>query len=370
MSHQKINLCSMGDPEDRRTWSGTPRHLLNALRDRGRAGVSFDAEISRFKKLLSSALSAPRFGLFDYQRHPLRRRFVAARVARLTGLTESKATLHTGTFSLPFSQPQADQRHYLFCDATWHLWSRASSDMGKYGTRLLAAAEEDERRSYEQAAHIFPIAEYVRRDLIEHYGVPEDRVTAVGTGLGLIRPFEGPKDYSRKHVLFTAKGRFRDKGGTLAVEAFRLARLQDPEITLTVVGCEDGLALEPRPGLTLLGFVPAQDLQELFETHSLFLLPATNEPWGLVYLEAMACGMPIVGLNRNSFPEICDHGRLGWWPQFETPESLSQVLVQAFSDSSRLAEMGSQARHHCLDTYSWEKTVDRMLGVIDSPEKK
>jgi glycosyltransferase involved in cell wall biosynthesis len=59
-------------------------------------------------------------------------------------------------------------------------------------------------------------------------------------------------------------------------------------------------------------FIPLPELQELFNRSSLFVLPALNEPWGMVYLEAMACRTPVLGLKRGSLPELTRDGKLGF----------------------------------------------------------
>ncbi len=365
-SPTRLNICSLGDPRDPGTWSGTPHHIASSLEEQNRLGSAFDVEAPRYLKAAFAAVGAVTLGPYDYQRQPLRRYYSAHRAAQETRNAASSATLHVFSLSLPFLRPPKGQDHYLFSDATWHLWTRGATDQHRYSDRFIQSAEKLELRAYRQLTHLFPIAEYVRQDLISHYGIPADDVTAVGTGLGLIRPFSGPKDYAGKKILFTAKGRFKDKGGLLAVEAFRIARARDPELSMTVVGCEDGLKLESEPGLTALGFVSAEKLQDLFETHTLFLLPAGNEPWGLVYLEAMACGMPIVGLNRNSFPEISGHGTFGSSPNQETPDALASLLLRMLSNPEQLREMGQRAQAHCVATYTWEATVNRILSVIDS----
>jgi glycosyltransferase involved in cell wall biosynthesis len=116
----------------------------------------------------------------------------------------------------------------------------------------------------------------------------------------------------------------------------------------------------------VLGFVSVEELQELFNTHSLFLMPALNEPWGLVYLEAMACKMPIMGLNRNSFPELSGHGKYGFAIDEADPAMLAHALVEAFRNPDRLEEMGEQGQRFCLSAFSWNKTVDRILEVVQS----
>jgi glycosyltransferase involved in cell wall biosynthesis len=117
-----------------------------------------------------------------------------------------------------------------------------------------------------------------------------------------------------------------------------------------------------------LGFIPLNDLQELFNTHSLFLMPALNEPWGLVYLEAMACKMPIMGLNRNSFPEISGCGEYGFILEEETSDEIANSIVDAFKNLEKLEEMGKKGQIYCLENFSWTKTVDRILEVVNRGE--
>ena len=361
----KLNLCSIGDPRSPRTWSGTPSNIHAELARRGRAGEAFDVTLPRWQWRALSLASVPLYGRFDVGRAPLRRHACAARAARLAAAAESAHTLHMGTLTLPFRKVPAGQHHYLFCDSTWDLWSRHATNMERYTGRQVALFDRLERRCYEQVEHIFPISEYVRQNLIAHYGVPPGKVTVVGTGLGVIRPFTGVKDHAARRILFVAKGRFEDKGGDLVMAAFAKARETDPGLRLTVVGSEHAMKYAGDPGVTVLGFIPLGDLQALFDTHSLLLMPALNEPWGLVYLEAMACKMPIMGLARNSLPELSGHGRYGFVIDEADPAAIARMLVDAFADTARLKLMGEQAQARCLEQFTWARTVDRILEVIE-----
>ena len=69
-------------------------------------------------------------------------------------------------------------------------------------------------------AHVFTFGAYVRDNLIAHYGLPPEQVTAVGSGMGAIEPYDGPKSYDRPALLFVAKHLFQAKGGLLLLEAF------------------------------------------------------------------------------------------------------------------------------------------------------
>ncbi|MDR2955253.1 MAG: glycosyltransferase family 4 protein [Prevotella sp.] len=268
-----------------------------------------------------------------------------------------------GTLDLPFRYFPKNQKHYLFCDSTWNLWSSHSQNMTGYTSRLLREADALEKKSYEQMEHIFTISNYVKINLIEYYGVSPDKITVVGTGLGVIKPYTGEKNYSNKKILFAAKNRFEDKGGELILKAFNLALEKDPELELIIVGQPDYNNINI-PNVKTYGFIPIEQLQEIFNDCSLFLMPALNEPWGLVYLEALACKMPIVGLNRNSFPEISGNGKYGFGLDNLDSTGLANTINNAFSKPELLKQMGIEGQKFCLDTFSWKNTVSKIINSI------
>jgi glycosyltransferase involved in cell wall biosynthesis len=292
----------------------------------------------------------------------LRGRFVQKRL-RAAAVTD---VLHTGTYDLPLPQAPAQARHYLFCDTTWNLWSRYATTLPLYNERLVRDAERAERLAYRQMSHIFPISEYVRANLIEHYGVPPERVTAVGTGRGAIKPFTGSKDPAQETILFVAKERFEDKGGPILVQGFKLAQRIRPTLRLSIIGDEPYReTLGDLPNVNVLGYVSLEQLQQVFNDSALFAMPALNEPWGLVYLEALSCRMPVLGLNRNSIPEITQGGRFGFCLKEATAEAVSAALLDAFSDRARLERMGLEGQDYCLAHYTWERTIRRVVETID-----
>ncbi len=113
------------------------------------------------------------------------------------------------------------------------------------------------------------------------------------------------------------------------------------------------------------GRVSFETLQQLFDESSVFVMPAHNEPWGLVYLEALASRMPIIGLNRNALPEISGAGEFGFCIETPDPSLLAQTIHHAFGDLGRLRRMGARGQEYCLGRFSWEKTADRILSVVN-----
>jgi glycosyltransferase involved in cell wall biosynthesis len=340
--------CVFGDPRDLRSWSGAPANLANALE---RLGVSVEGirpRMSRLAKLgvaacdMAAGLGRP-LSSEQVLRGMRSRRKLAAQVAETASRLGTRHVLHTGTFDLPASD------------------LASGVNAGRYGERALAAFEQAERESLRGLSHVFTFGAYVRDNLIAHYGLPADRVTAVGSGMGAIEPYDGPKTYDKPALLFVAKHLFQAKGGVLLLEAFELARRRRPDLALTIVGDERSRAfVGNRPGIAFHAHLPWHALQQLFRDATLLVQPMLNDPWGQVYLEAMASRTPVMGLNRNGLPELVDGGRHGFLVDRADPAALAEAVLSAVSDPQRLERMASTAQRHVLTNYSWGRVAERI----------
>jgi glycosyltransferase involved in cell wall biosynthesis len=236
--------------------------------------------------------------------------------------------------------------------------------MKGYTSRLIKDAERLERQAYQNFTHIFSISEYLKENLINHYGVDPGKITVVGTGRGILQPYFEEKTYDSNRILFAAKGRFLDKGGDLVLKAFRKARETNPKLRLTIVGQNDYSDRISEPHVETHGFVSVEQLQEIFNTHDLFLMPALNEPWGLVFIEALACKMPIMGLNRNSFPEISGYGKYGYLVKSQNTDELARILVESMANPEELARKGAAGQAYCLEKFTWNNVADTLVKTI------
>lgn len=363
---EKINLCSVGDPKNQKLWSGTPFRIYSELLRSSNLGIIINASIDeKYKKILQVIFFIKHGTLHGFDRSKIMRYYVSSKVKAIISKSKYRNTLHTGTLSLPFKKKANDQNHFLFCDSTWNLLSLNSKELIGYSNKMYEEAEKLEKLSYDQMMHIFPISNYVKQNLIEHYKINPGKISVVGTGLGNIKPFYGEKYYDNYKILFVAKDRFLDKGGELVLSAFQLALKKNHKLELTIVGQNDYVNKISHPKINALGFISNDKLQQLFNTHSVFLMPAFNEPWGLVYLEAMACKMPIIGLNRNSFPELSRNGEFGFGIDSPNADLLASKIIEAFNCPDKLKEMGEKAQEYVISNYSWVKTVSTMIKIIE-----
>ncbi|MGE0652144.1 MAG: glycosyltransferase family 4 protein, partial [Alphaproteobacteria bacterium] len=229
-----------------------------------------------------------------------------------------------------------------------------------------AAFDHLERASFAACEHIFTFGEYVRDDIVGHYGIPADRVTAVGSGCGETAPYSGVKNYANGELLFIAKHLFREKGGDLLLDAFCLALQQRPELRLTIVGGAEGRQRQTLPPkVTIMPFVTRETLTCLLRGATILVQPMLNDPWGQVYLEALLARTPVIGLDRNGLPEIAGAGRHGFLVGEATPEALACTIVDAVSDPLRLAAMGELGQDYVVRTHSWARVAARMATVLE-----
>jgi glycosyltransferase involved in cell wall biosynthesis len=291
----------------------------------------------------------------------LRRRrgeYVAREAARLV----ADHVLCCGSLDAPVG---CGVRYSLWMDNTWHLLCRGRTAPGWARGRPFAYVDELERRSLNDASCVLTFGQHVRADIIDHYGVPEERVFAVGCGSGETPPFRGPKDYARGHLLFVAKHLFASKGGEIVLEAFDIIRARRPQTKLVVVGSDDVVArLHGRPGVEAHGFVSRETLNGFFHGAAMLVQPMLADPWGQVYLEAMKARAIVVSLRIAALPELTDDGRLGVLVDAPSPENVAEAVLATYArPQAELDALAQEAQERTLRLYGWDAVADRVLSA-------
>jgi starch synthase len=263
-----------------------------------------------------------------------------------------------------------------------------------------------ERTAYEAAAGIVAVSAGMRADILRVYpDVDPARVHVVHNGIdldGWRRP-RTPEalaaareavarlgiDPSRPTVVFV--GRITRQKGLpyLLAAAERLdpevqlvlcAGAPDtPEIAAEVSGAVAQLAATRTGVVWIEEMLPRPDLVAVLAASTVFVCPSVYEPLGIVNLEAMAVGLPVVGSATGGIPEVVDDGVTGLLVPIEQvgdgtgtpvdPErfvtDLAAALGDVLADPARAAEMGVAARRRVEDHFSWDAIADRTLAVYE-----
>ncbi len=204
-------------------------------------------------------------------------------------------------------------------------------------------------RSVRRAARVLAISERTKRDLVELYRVPEEKV--VVTPLG-VDPAFFPGDVRRgTYLLFV--GAIQERKDPLAAVAAASA----VGLPLVVVGPEKDarLAEELRlAGADVRGYVPKEELAQLYRGAAALVLPSRYEGFGLPVVEAMASGTPVVATPDDALREVAGDAAV-----FAEPRGLADAVRSALDDRERLVAGGLERARR----FSWEETARRTLAV-------
>jgi glycosyltransferase involved in cell wall biosynthesis len=173
-------------------------------------------------------------------------------------------------------------------------------------------------------------------------------------------------------ILFVGK-LFYYKGVRYLLEAF--SKLASDEVCLMVVG--DGAE---RPNLTsmarrlgisnrvyFLGTIPDSLLPSTYALANLVVLPSISrrEAFGMVILEAMASGKPVVASAIPGVSDVVDHGKTGYLVPPRDPERLSKAIDSVLQNPSNAARMGEEARVTARLRYDWEQVYSSYVSIYE-----
>ena len=113
--------------------------------------------------------------------------------------------------------------------------------------------------------------------------------------------------------------------------------------------------------VNFLGFVDDENLPRYYMTCDVFVAPSLYESFGLIYVEAMSYGKPIVGCNVGGVPEVVRNGVTGLLVPPENPVLLANAITKILKDKHMRDEMGQEARKHVEAHFTRELMTERTV---------
>jgi len=163
----------------------------------------------------------------------------------------------------------------------------------------------------------------------------------------------------------------------LLIEAFARAREQArTPASLVIVGGHpgewegehpaDAVARLGARGVFLAGWHDHLEVPAFLSAADVFALASVREQFGLVLVEAMACELPVIAVDRFGPGEIVDDGETGWLVEPDDVEDLAAALREAIDDPAERARRGDRARAVAVERYGWPGVARRFAGVLDA----
>jgi glycogen synthase len=233
-----------------------------------------------------------------------------------------------------------------------------------------------EREAVQHAERIIAVSEQMRDDVLAHFDVDPARVVVVHNGVDAeLYKRTDRRDALERHrisapyVLFV--GRITEQKGIFPLlEA--AASLPDGVELVLCASSPDTPEVEARlraavaqlPRVRWIDtMVPVEELVQLYSHAAVFACPSIYEPFGLINLEAMACGTAIVASRVGGIPEVVVDGETGWLVPPGDPRALGDALRRALAEPERAARMGAAGRRRVETYFSWDRIAEQTLAV-------
>ncbi|WP_406076429.1 glycosyltransferase [Micromonospora sp. NBC_00858] len=209
-------------------------------------------------------------------------------------------------------------------------------------------------------------------------GVPRSRMTVVPSGVNLttFSPFGPAADREPGQARILTVGRLVErKGFQTVVRAMELV----PNAECVVVGGPPEGLLETDPyarrlralaescgvadRVRLVGAVPREEMGRWYRSADLLVAAPWYEPFGLTPLEAMACGVPVVGTAVGGIRDTVVDGTTGLLVPARDPRALAAAIQRLLNDRIRRFSYATAARERVRSRYSWAVTAERLAEV-------
>jgi glycosyltransferase involved in cell wall biosynthesis len=237
------------------------------------------------------------------------------------------------------------------------------------------------RWSLGQADVLVAVSEFVGRTLVDG-GLRADRVHVVLNAIDPSTWVPGvDRDDARREfavgpgapVVITVCRLFPEKGPAELVRAIAVVRREYPDVKLLIVGGDVTGGVFPgelarlverlgvEENVTLTG--RRSDVRRLMAASDIYAMPSFEEPFGLVYLEAMAMHLPVVSLDNGGTPEVVEHGTTGLLSPPGDVDAVAQHLLTLMRSPELRAQMGAEGRRRVEQHFTTDRQATDMAAL-------
>ncbi|MEM1552871.1 MAG: glycosyltransferase family 4 protein [Candidatus Bathyarchaeia archaeon] len=260
-----------------------------------------------------------------------------------------------------------------------------------HGIEVWGALPFWKRNALRKAERVLAVSAFTRNRLIERHQVSPERIAVLPNTLDgslLTIPPDGERltrlGVNGRRVILTV-GRLvaseRYKGHDVVLQALPAVLTKVPNAVYLVVGDGDDRArlerlaqqLGVQNHVVFTGQVTDAELAACYRACDVFALPAQTvlddhapkgEGFGIVFLEAMAFGKPVVGPNYGAPAEFIRHGEHGLLVDPKSPDEVAEAIITLLTQPERARRMGEAGRAWVMQEFSYERFKERVAEVL------
>ena len=293
--------------------------------------------------------------------------------------TEDGILLHAHDWLACFCGRELKHEFKLPLIATIHATEHGRNS-GIYTEMQRQIASTEWQLTYE-AWRVIVCSRFTEREVIEQFQLPPDKIDVIPNGVKADK-FEfdfAPDEAGRfraeiarpdEKLVFFVGRMVHEKGAHLLVEALAKARKRIPEIRLVIVGGGDTAPLKSQAEelgvtdyVTFTGYVPDDFLLRLYRVIDVACYPSLYEPFGIVALEAMAAGIPVIVSDAGGLPEVVEHNVSGIVCPRGDSDALADAITGVFRDPARARRLADNAHRRARESFNWDRIAAHTQDV-------
>ncbi len=182
------------------------------------------------------------------------------------------------------------------------------------------------------------------------------------------------KDKKNQNTILTVSRLVEKNGIDTLIRAFAEVYKKFPDAKLHIVGDgelrTDLEALARRAGVeravTFFGSVPNENLPQYLTAADVFVRPSRSEGLGTAFLEAMACGVPIIGTPVGGIVDFLKDGETGLFCHAGDPHDLAEKIIMLLDDVKLCAKLQNNGRRLVEERYTWDGIALQMKTIFDN----
>lgn len=226
-----------------------------------------------------------------------------------------------------------------------------------------------EKSIYQNAKLNFTMSTNITKSIIDDYACPAEKIKCVYAGSNISMKNMNNisnKRFSSKNILFVGVD-WERKGGLTLEKAFKNILKKHSDATLTIVGCSPKIDIQ---NCNIIGKVPLVEVEQYYEKASIFCLPTTLEPFGIVFLEAMSNKLPIVATDIGAIPDFIIDNKNGYKIKPGDSNALTEKLLVLLESPEKCEQFGKFGFDNILGKYSWDNVGREIKKYISTSLKE
>lgn len=213
----------------------------------------------------------------------------------------------------------------------------------------------------QRADRVVAVSKFLKEE-VKRLGVPEEHIEVVYGGVAVSEDRE-PFEPAGRVVTFIG-GLVPQKGVDVLLEAFKAVKTEDATLVIVGDGLERG-RLEAMAAGNIQFLGRRKGIKNVLEKSDVLVLPSREEGFGLVLLEAMASGVPVVATNVGGIGEIVEDGQSGILVEKDNPKQTAEAIDRVLADgelAKTLVENGLKK----AKGFTWAKMGGEIDGLYES----